>query len=314
MQAAIWFFSDRYVLSTSDPLHDAVVGIVNHIIAEGPLVQPPPPTLTPTALSGRAGSVLGPFTVNTIAGRRRRPRSAAEATVTATGGNMFSDAAGTVPIADGASVPSGQMIWVRSTGPSTVVLRATAEATVPTGNVYLYDGNAGVNDAQRLILAETTTLRTTVRATAEFLPPGSLEVTKTIAGPAAGSQGHVVIEVACDDGVDRPDFVIPAGTPAGTRSHTYADIPVGTMCTVSETANGSVVGTDVVVTGDGQEVTPPGDRPSNTITSPFPPPARSPRPQTGTTASYRLWSKAPYSSRRRSPGRSPGTRVRSPST
>ena len=30
VQAAIWFFSDRYVLSTSDPLHDAVVAIVDH--------------------------------------------------------------------------------------------------------------------------------------------------------------------------------------------------------------------------------------------------------------------------------------------
>jgi Domain of unknown function (DUF5979) len=66
--------------------------------------------------------------------------------------------------------------------------------------------------------------------------------------------------VACDDGVDRPALVIPAGTPAGTRSHTYADIPVGTICSVSETANGSVVGTDVVVTGDGQEVTIPSGR------------------------------------------------------
>ena len=53
---------------------------------------------------------------------------------------MFSDAAGTVPIAHGATVPSGQKIWVRATGPSIVVLEATAEAVVPSGNVYLYDG------------------------------------------------------------------------------------------------------------------------------------------------------------------------------
>src|SRR6185312_6017555 len=29
VQAAVWFFSDKYVLSTSDPLHDTVVDIVN---------------------------------------------------------------------------------------------------------------------------------------------------------------------------------------------------------------------------------------------------------------------------------------------
>ena len=31
VQAAIWFFSDRYVLNTDDPLHAAVVAIVNDI-------------------------------------------------------------------------------------------------------------------------------------------------------------------------------------------------------------------------------------------------------------------------------------------
>jgi hypothetical protein len=45
----------------------------------------------------------------------------------------------------------------------------------------------------------------------------------------------VVIDVACDDGVERHAFVIPAGAPADPRSHTYADIPVGTKCTVTET-------------------------------------------------------------------------------
>ena len=157
MQAAIWFFTDRYVLNTADGLHDTVAAIVDHIILEGPLGQQPPPslTITPSQLSGPAGSVLGPFTVKTSNGGQNAPH----ATVTATGGDMFSDSAATQPIANGASVPSGQKIWVRSTGPSTVVLEATAEATVPTGNVYVYDGNTGgVSDAQQLILAKTGTL------------------------------------------------------------------------------------------------------------------------------------------------------------
>ena len=251
VQAAIWFFSDRYVLSTSDPLRGTVVDIVNHIRSEGPLVEPPPPslTLTPSQVSGGAGRALGPFTVTT---------DHPPATVHITGGSMFSNRAGTVPIADGATVPSGQKIWVRSTGPPTVVLQATSKATVPSGNVYLYDGNTnGVNDAQRLILDEQATLTTTVQATAEFLPSGSLVVKKTIAGPAAGSQGRVVIRVACDDGVRRLPFIIRARAPRGTRSRTYRHILAGTMCTVTETSNGSVVGTDVVVIGNGQEATIP---------------------------------------------------------
>jgi len=262
VQAAIWFFSDRYVLSTTDPLRDAVTAIVNDVKSKGPLVEPPPPslTVTPPSVSGPAGSAVGPFTVRTDTGRRR-PRASTEATVTATGGSMFSDPAGTVPLGDPATVPSGQKIWMRSKGGSTsAVLQAKATATVPSGNVYLYDGNAGVNDAQRLILAEYATLTTTVQATAQFLPPGSLVVKKKIAGPAAGSQGPIVIHVACTDGVERPDVTIAARTPAGVTSKTYEDVPAGVICTVIETSTGSVAGTGVVVTGTGQQVTIPSGK------------------------------------------------------
>ncbi len=98
-------------------------------------------------------------------------------------------------------------------------------------------------------------MTTTVQATANFFPVGSLEVKKTIAGPAAGSQGPVVIHVACTDGKDRSDVSIPAGAPAGATSTTYHDIPAGAMCTVTETANGSTTAVDVDVEGDGQTVT-----------------------------------------------------------
>ena len=254
VQAAIWFFSDRYVLSTSSPLHNAVAEIVDHIIKAGPLRQPPAPSLTlsPSHLSGPPGGLLGPFTLTT---------DQDSATVTATGGSMFSNPDGTGAIPDGTPVPSGQKIWVRSTGPSLAVLQATAVATVPTGSVYLYDGNAGDGDRQKLILSHTATLRTIVQATAEFLRPGSLVVKKTIGGPAAGLQGPVVIDVACDVGGSLPPFKIPARASRGTRSHTYEGIPTGAHCTVIEIVNGSVAGTvGVVVHGDGQQVTIPADQ------------------------------------------------------
>ncbi|MFL5859469.1 MAG: thioester domain-containing protein [Solirubrobacteraceae bacterium] len=276
VQAAIWFFSDRYVLRTDDPLHAAVVAIVNKVKKDGQLVQPPPPTLTitPASASGPADSAVGPFTVSTGTApqRRRGSRDAGQAIVTATGGSMFSNRAGTVPIADGATVPSGQTIWIRSKGgSSSAVLEATATATVPSGNVYLYDGNTvGVDDAQRLILAQNATLTTTVHATAQFLPPGWLKVNKTIAGPAAGSQGTVVIQVVCNDGKDRADLVIKAGADAGTTSMTYRGIPAGAMCTVTETASGSTKAIDVDVTGNGQQVTiPSGDSKTVDITDTY---------------------------------------------
>jgi Domain of unknown function (DUF5979)/Thioester domain len=252
VQAAIWFFTDGFVVDTSNPtLRAAVVGIVDHVKSEGPLNEPPPPslTLTPKSISAPRG-VLGPFTVST---------DHPPATVTATGGTMYKNAAGTDQLGDGttATVPDGQNIWLRSAGgASTAVLQATSTATVPSGNVYLYDGNtAGYTEAQKLILAQPATLTTTVQATAEFLPFGKLIVKKTIAGPAAGHQGRVVIHVGCDDNVTRRPFVIRARAPAGTRSRTYRHIVAGTTCTVVETSNGSTAATTVVVIGDGQKAT-----------------------------------------------------------
>jgi TQXA domain-containing protein len=253
-QAAIWFFSDGFVVSESDPtLRAAVVGIVDHVKAEGPVMEPTAPTLTlsPSSANG-ARDVLGPFTLATDA--------TDGATVTATGGTMYSNPAGTTTLGDGTTashVPSGEHIWLRSSGPpNSVVLQATSKATVPTGNVYLYDGNTtGYEEAQKLILATKATLTTTVQATAKFLPFGSLVVKKTILGPAAGHQGRVIISVKCDDGVSRRPFVIRAGTHAGTRSRTYRHIEAGTICSVTETANGSTTSVRVIVIGDGKEAT-----------------------------------------------------------
>jgi Domain of unknown function (DUF5979)/Thioester domain len=252
VQAAIWFFSDRYVLSTSDPLYNTVVQIVNHVLSLGPVTQPPPPNLsiTPTDASGpNTGAVVGPFTVNSSTGA---------ATVTATGAQMFSDSGATSPIANGTSVTTPAQIWLRSTGPTSAVLQATAIAAIPKDNVYLYDGNTpGVNDAQRLILAQDATLTTTVTATAEFKSVGSLVVQKTVAGAAAGSQSQVTIHSVCGGAALTPDFIIPSGTPAGTSSRTYTNIPSGSMCTVTETVDGNTSTVLVNVVGNGQQVTVP---------------------------------------------------------
>jgi hypothetical protein len=246
VQAAIWFFTDRYVLNTGDPLRGAVVAIVNDILAAGPVIEPDPPSVSIDPPSRSGSGVLGPFTVTT---------DQSSAAIAATGADMFADAAATEEISNGDAVPSGQRIWLRSSSPGTAVLEASAHATVPRGHVFLYDGNIqGVEDAQKLILAETGELFTTVRATAEFRESGALRVTKEIAGPAAGSQGAIVIGVACDDAVDRPDFVIEAGA-TGTQSRTYEDIAAGTRCIVVERSTGRITGVDVVVGGGARDVT-----------------------------------------------------------
>ena len=108
MQAAIWYFSDNYVLDVSDPLRPAVTAIVTDVTAQGPLVTPPPPSLTitpPPSTTGPAGGLVGPFTIAS-------PDE--DATVLATGATMFSDAAGTVPVDNPGLVADGSQLWLRS--------------------------------------------------------------------------------------------------------------------------------------------------------------------------------------------------------
>ncbi len=90
--------------------------------------------------------------------------------------------------------------------------------------------------------------------------PGSLLVTKTIAGPLAGHQGPVKIQAACDGTALAPDFVIPAGTPAGSVSHSFDDIPAGSQCTVTETADGATATVTATVPDDRQKVTIPAGK------------------------------------------------------
>ena len=90
--------------------------------------------------------------------------------------------------------------------------------------------------------------------------PGALVVSKDIAGPAAGQQGQVSINVSCvlNGAVTTLDpFTIPAGQSAGIVSETYQAIPAGSTCTVSETEDGSTSAVSVTTVGGNQTVSVP---------------------------------------------------------
>ena len=87
---------------------------------------------------------------------------------------------------------------------------------------------------------------------------GALVVNKTITGSAAGSQGEVRIAVSCDEAgaqTPQPDFVIPAGTAAGTVSMSYPNILAGSTCALTETATGATETATAMTMGIPQEVT-----------------------------------------------------------
>ncbi|MCC9146871.1 MULTISPECIES: thioester domain-containing protein [unclassified Arthrobacter] len=240
VQAAIWFFSDGFVLDAGDPIRDYTVPIIEEAIAAGPLPEPPAPAVAidPPLAAGPVDGVTGPFTVTTGDGELLTVE-------VATGFTLYTDPAGTVPLIG--PVPSGTQVWVRSTAQTTAPAVVTARAVVPvqTGNVYLYVGNnPDVSDAQRLILAVSTEIESVAEATAEFFVPGDLVVNKTFAGEAVGSQGAIALTVDCG-AAGLFSFEIPAGT-AAPVSETIVDLPVGTVCSLTEPVTGST--TEVTVT------------------------------------------------------------------
>ena len=242
VQSAIWYFTDGFVVNRNDPAYSLVAEIVNATIAAGPRPEPAAPdiSITPASAQSAIDEPAGPFTVEAEAG--------AEITVGVDDGfSLFADAAGTVPLNN--PVASGTQVWVGSDGGGTgpVSVTAAAVVTVPTGNVYLYDGStAGTTAAQKLILAATRQLTSGATAQASFYEFGSLSVTKAIAGEAAGSQGAVVISIDCGAG-NQFTFDVPAGT-TGAPSQTFTSIPVGSTCTITEPTDGS--STSVSVTAD----------------------------------------------------------------
>ena len=241
VQAAIWFFSDGYVLSADDPVRSLVEQIVAEVLTAGPLTEPPPPEvdIAPPVAAGPVGGTSGPFTVTAGDG--------AVLTVTASeGSTLYTDAAGTVPVTN--PVASGTQLWVRSDNQTAdpAVIRARAVVPVDTGNVYLYAGNdPSISSAQKLILAADAEVDSSAEATAEFFVPGDLMVTKTFAGEAAGQQGAISLAIDC--GAAGAFVVeIPAGT-ATAVSETITDLPVGTICTVTEPATGGTTAVSVAV-------------------------------------------------------------------
>ena len=87
---------------------------------------------------------------------------------------------------------------------------------------------------------------TTVEVKDIYCHVGSLLVRKTIAGPAAGQQGEITIHSECNGKALTPDFVIPAGTPAGDQTKQYDDIHVPAKCKVTETVDGHTSTVSVV--------------------------------------------------------------------
>jgi hypothetical protein len=113
---------------------------------------------------------------------------------------------------------------------------------------------------ERHVTAWGATMSSDAAGNLPISKPGSLLVTKTIAGPLAGHQGPVTIHVACNGSAPSPDFVIGSRTRAGSVSHSFDGIPAGSVCNVTETADGATATVTATVAGNGHNVTVPAGK------------------------------------------------------
>ncbi|MDQ6773148.1 MAG: Cys-Gln thioester bond-forming surface protein [Candidatus Dormibacteraeota bacterium] len=265
VQAAIWFFTDNYVLDVADPVHPYTVGIVNQVLAEGPLTPPVLPLTITGPSTGPAGMAIGPFTINT---------TAATVTVSVTGGSLFSDSAMTHPVPNGSTIASSTPLFLLRSSPGPASIDVTANIMAATGEVLLYEAANPENPdpvaAQKLILASEGEVTKTVSVQVTAFDTGSLTVTKTIGGPASGLQGQVIITVTCNSVALEP-FVIPAGA-TGSVSKTYHNIETPATCVITETADGANASLTAQVTNASQTIQIPADQTPDNGPSPAPTP------------------------------------------
>jgi hypothetical protein len=143
------------------------------------------------------------------------------------------------------TVPAGQASSEQTVAP--IVATSTCTVTeVGSGNGAI----PGVVDvATTFTPAPTVTIAEGVESVIQventYTPvPTTLEIIKEVAGPAAGLQGPVQIDVSCD-GQPTESFDVPSEAPAGTIPLGTLTVPFGTSCAVTEIMNGDNASVDV---------------------------------------------------------------------
>jgi hypothetical protein len=156
VQAAIWFFTDRFVLASGDARFTLTAQIVDAALAAGAVAEPHASLSITGPTIAAPGAVAGPFLVH---------GAVASATLHVTHGALFADARAGHPLPNGAGYPVGTPFWLRAPDPASARITATATVHNPIGRAFLY-APTDTDDpvpavAQKLILALPADVRTT---------------------------------------------------------------------------------------------------------------------------------------------------------
>ncbi|MGE0880390.1 MAG: Cys-Gln thioester bond-forming surface protein [Acidimicrobiia bacterium] len=182
VQAAIWHFSDNFTLTPSagqatlkanyDKILSFVDGAAPDYAAFGGNPVSPTLDVTPNNIVATENQVAGPFTVNT---------SGPTAALSVSDGVLV-NADGSAWSGNINAVAKGTKFWVKKTGAGTVTVRATLNATIGTGRVFIAYNDQGQITAQKVILASPTPVALNDSVTATLQPGSQVQVTKTAEG------------------------------------------------------------------------------------------------------------------------------------
>lgn len=160
---AIHYFTDGVVMPSdyqAPGLYDVVKGVVDEVLAKGPLDEPGDPTPTIEGPDGgTTGEFIGPFTIGANA--------TGPVTVTVEGAEAFTDAAGTEPFAGGDLAP-GDRLWIRADAAGDVTIKAVGPVVADIGTMMVPDPSVKV---QRMMLAAPLTLEGKAAHPVEITPP-----------------------------------------------------------------------------------------------------------------------------------------------
>ena len=130
VQLAIWFFTNGLVVEPTDRHRAAVAAIVADTLERGPLSNAGAPDMTVSGpRRGHPGRIYGPITITGATG---------DVLVSTSRGQLYADAAGRRPIANGSVVSPTTRLYVKAPGLGHVKISVRGTALVPAGSEVVY--------------------------------------------------------------------------------------------------------------------------------------------------------------------------------
>lgn len=184
VQLAIWYFTNRVVADRTDSHYAATKAIVQDALRRGPLVSKGAPKLYLT----------GPHTavINRVSGPLYITNGTGEVTVSISEGELYADAAGKMPIANGTRVSVAKPLYAKLSKMGGATIYVRGGAIVPAGKevVYAPSKSATGGVAAQIALYQTMVMASQTQLQGQgFMPFNGVAAPAKRSGQATAPHG-----------------------------------------------------------------------------------------------------------------------------